>query len=334
MSTWPVLVDRHHADLFYAMQLQVEDRDGDDLFTPMGHDWWDEGYWRFGEVYGDDRLARQFLTPDGREMEPGLWLTFDPHHPERPIYGISLERARGIIWSRVIATVEENQRGFARFAREHAVEAGYFYHIGNANQPVDYSLRPTILSGPQLFDHQRTYRWRPPVRQDRVVSFVNLLPRIPEMWEPFVGLRERLPTYSFRSYGHDCPDGFLRPVANIAEEMAAAGWAYHDKTTGDGFGHVIAGWAAVGRPLIGHASYYRGQWAEPLWRDLETCIDLDRHSLDEAAAIIGDMTAGEHAHMSQRIRTIFDRLIEPREVPTIPIWSDNPDDVALLGLRP
>jgi hypothetical protein len=341
-----VLADRHHADLFYALQLQVENRDGDDLYTPMGHDWWDEGYWRFGQVYGDDRLAGQFLVSpiaEAREMEPGLWLTFDPHHPERPIYGVSLARARTMIWKSVIATVEENQSGFARFAREYAAEGGYLYHIGNANQPVDYTLRPSIISGPQLFDHHRTFRWRPPIRQDRIVSFVNLLPLVPEMWEGFAGLRDRLPGYGFRSYGHECPDGFLRPVANVAEEMAAAGWAYHDKVTGDGFGHVIAGWAAVGRPLIGHARYYRGQWAEPLWRDMETCIDLDRHSLEEAATIIEGMSKADHALMCANIRQEFAGLMKLNTVrlqyaimPTENIieWDPNPDDVALLGLRP
>ena len=52
--------------------------------------------------------------------------------------------------------------------------------------------------------------------------------------------------------GSKSPNGNLTPVGNVAEEMARATWAYHDKPTGDGFGHVIHNWAAVGRPLIGH----------------------------------------------------------------------------------
>ncbi len=107
--------------------------------------------------------------------------------------------------------------------------------------------------------------------QNRIVSFVNLLSRIPEAWASFAALQGLLPDYSFGSFGHDCPDGFLTPVAAIAEEMVRAKWGYHDKLSGDGFGHVIHNWAAIGRPLIGHGSYYRGQRAEGIlarWIDV------------------------------------------------------------------
>lgn len=305
-----VLVDRHHADLLYALQLMFEDRLGYDLFVPMGHEWWDEWYWRFGAVFGDDRLAQQFLAVQGEEIEPGLYLSFDDHHPERPVYGVSLERAKGMDWEAVVATVDDNQRGFHKFATEHA--ARYLYHIGNARQYIDEGLAPVILDGPQLFDFRRTFRYRKPVRMDRIVSFVNLLPFIQEVadgpyvcWERFVGLQERLPAYSFASFGHDCPDGLLKPVARIAEEMAHAGWAFHDKPTGDGFGHILANWAAVGRPLIGHASYYKGQWGESLWEDKRTCLDLDRHSIEEAASMIEDTTPEQHEWMCEAIREQF-----------------------------
>lgn len=302
-----ILTDRHHADLLYALQRDFEDDQGYSLFIPMGHEWWDEFYWRFGAVFGDDRLAQQFLTPQGREVEPGLWLTFDEHHPERPIYGISLERAKGVEWDSVLATVDDNQRGFHKFATEQG--ARYLYHIGNARQYIDERLAPLLLDGPQKFDHETTFRYRAPVRRNRIVSFVNLLPRIPEMWEGFCGLQERLGGFTFASFGHDCPDGLLKPVAAIAEEMSRAGFAYHDKVTGDGFGHILANWAAVGRPLIGHASYYAGQWGSVLWRDMETCIDLDRHSLDDVAVLVREMTPEDHERMCLAIRATLERAI-------------------------
>lgn len=309
-----ILVDRHHADLLYALQRDFEDDKGYSLFVPMGLEWWDEFYWRFGAVFGDDRLAQQFLTPQGREVEPGLWLTFDDHHPERPIYGVSLERAKEMEWDSVLATVDDNQRGFHKFATEQG--ARYLYHIGNARQYIDERLTPLLLDGPQKFDHETTFRYRPPVRRNRIVSFVNLLPFIQEVengpyicWERFVGLRERLPAHSFASYGHDCPDGLLKPVANIAEEMAHAGWAFHDKPTGDGFGHILANWAAVGRPLIGHASYYAGQWGSVLWKDMETCIDLDRHSLDDTAVLVREMSEQDHERMCLAIRVTLERAV-------------------------
>jgi hypothetical protein len=92
--------------------------------------------------------------------------------------------------------------------------------------------------------------------------------------------------------------------------MAATAWGWHDKQTGDGFGHSIHGWAAIGRPLIGHASYYRGQLAEDLWEDGVTCIDLDKHSIAEAVQIMEATSWEGHGAMCREIRARFDARID------------------------
>lgn len=320
-----ILCDRHHSDLLYSLQRLFEDRLGINLYIPVGYDWWRQNIWRFGEVFGDDRLAQQYLnTGSYREVESGLFLTFDPCHPERPLYGVTLEKARSWTWDFILATVQENERGFHRFAQE--VNAKYLYHVGNARQGIDWSLDPIILnstSSPtirsisgrdvyigQEFDHLTTFRYRKPQRLDRITSFMNLLSKIPECLESFEGLRELL-SFEFRMFGHECPDGFLKPVAAIAEEMARSGWAYHDKPTGDGFGHLIHNWAAVGRPLIGHGRYYQGQRAEIFWQDGLTCIDLDKHSISEAAEIIKSTSVSQHESMCEAIRDVFENAYDP-----------------------
>lgn len=318
-----ILVDRHHADLLYSLQRLFEDRLGFDLYIPIGHEWWDHGYWQFGAVFGDDRLAQQYLCIDAhwREAEPGIYLTFDNCHPERPVYGITLERARTWQWDCVLASVQENQVGFKRFASE--MGARYLYHVGNARQGIDWTLNPCLLdatgvflqgAGVQIsqeFDHHTTFRFRDIIPQNRIVSFVNLLPQLPEEWAAFSQLRALLPAYEFRSYGHQCPDGFLTPVAAIAEEMSRAAWGFQDKPTGDGFGHIIHNWAAVGRPLIGHGRFYQGQRAEAFWRDGITCIDLDKHSLEAAAVLVEMMTPEGHGGMCRSIRRTFERIYDP-----------------------
>ena len=317
-----VLADRHHADLYESLTVLFVDRLGGELFTPVGHEWWDEGYWRFGEVFGDDRLARQYLVVNDtwREVEPGLFLTFDQHHPARPLYGVTLALARQMKWDFACATVQENQDGLARFAKEQG--AKYLLQVGNTNQRIDWSLDPLVLNASEMpilgrgvaigqeFDHRGIFRYREPVETRRVASFVNLLPLIPPSWTPFEALREQLPDFRFRSFGHECPDGLLKPVAAIADEMSRTGWAYHDKMTGDGFGHIIHNWAAIGRPLIGHASYYGGQKAEPFWQDGVTCIDLDRHSLREAAEIMRSTTPDKHRQMCEAMRSTFDAIVD------------------------
>jgi hypothetical protein len=306
-----LLADRHHADLFYSLQLLFEDRLGIEVYTPIGHEWWDAGYWQFGIGWGDDRLAQQFLNLDPWRKAVSGWITEDEHHPGRPIHGIDLSLARTVAWDYVLATVQDNQQGFARFASE--VGAKYLYQVGNANQQIDRSLAPIVLDGAQEFDHLGTFRYREPKTSQRITSFVNLLPLIPEAWAPFAELQSLLPDHEFRSFGHECPDGFRKPVSSLADEMAEAGWAYHDKVTGDGFGHVIHNWAAVGRPLIGHARYYESQRAEPLWDDLVTCIDLDRHSIEEAAEIIQSTSPDQHEQMCRAIRDVLLTIYDPAE---------------------
>src|SRR3990167_6879522 len=107
------LVDRHHADLFYGLQRLFEDRLGYTVVTPIGHAWWDAGYWRFGEGYGDDRLARQFLDMAGwASVGYGLYVAHDDHHPDRRILGVMEPLPVDV----VVATVQDNQAGFARLA--------------------------------------------------------------------------------------------------------------------------------------------------------------------------------------------------------------------------
>jgi len=311
------LVDRHQADLYYSLQLLFEDRLGVELFTPIGHEWWDAGIWNFGRgTWPDDRLAAQYLNVAG--FEEG-WI-FDGHHPERPIFGITLEQARDVTWDYVIATVQDNQAGFRRFAYE--VGAKYVLQVGNTGQQIDWSLDPLALVSSEVpiagrgilyhqeFEAETTFRFRDlPADARAIRSFVNCFPSIP-CYASFEEARRLLPDFTFGVHGIDGPDGNIAPVSGIADLMAASGWGWHDKIHGDGFGHVIHNWAAIGRPLIGHAAHYRGLMAEGFWEDGVTCIDLDRYSVSDATRLVAEITADRqrHAEMSREIRRRFDRI--------------------------
>ena len=134
------------------------------------------------------------------------------------------------------------------------------------------------------------------------------MPRLDE-WPIAADLLARLP---FRSliYGIDGTDGNLHPVSEIAEAMARSAFALHLKVTGDGFGHVLHNWAAVGRPLVGRGRYYAGQRGERFWQDGVTSIDLDLRTPDESAALIREVWADKARYrgMCEAIRSEFDRI--------------------------
>ncbi len=313
-----VLIDRHHAGLFYSMQLLFEDRLDYIVWTPIGYEWWDAGYWQFGtHSWGDDRLARQFLNQD--PFEEGV--SRDPEFPETMIYGVTLEQARGMKWDAIVATVQDNQPGFHRFAQEHG--AKYVVQVGNTGQYIDWSLDPLVINNSEMpmlgrhvnvgqeFDSAGLYGFSEPTETHRIGSFVNCMPQI-ACWPLLERMQGKLPGFAWAIHGIDGPDGNIKPASAQAEIMRGCGWGWHDKAHGDGFGHVIHYWASIGRPLIGHASHYAGKRASVFWRDLETCIDLDRHGEDEAAALIRAISrdTDSHADMCRAIRAVFDETTD------------------------
>jgi hypothetical protein len=327
-----VLIDRHHAGLFYSLQL-LGDRLGWDVYTPVGFEWWDEDYWTFGrDAYGDARLRDQYLDVEDAAWSrwrqagtpwafgaDGLWRQRDRDYPDRDIIGVTLPQARTMHWDYVMATVQDNQHGFARFAREQG--ARYAYQVGNTNQEVDWSLDPIALVssevpilGRGVRYHQEmhpAYHWVDPKGSTkRIASFVNYATHT-ECWPTTVALSGLLRDHEWSLYGAGMPDGSLQPTTSVAHAMAGSDWALHDKPTGDGFGHVLWGWAAIGRPLIGHASHYAGKLGGVLWRDLETCIDLDRHSIEEAAEIIRGITPLRHLVMCKAIHAAYRQHYSP-----------------------
>lgn len=322
-----ILADRHHAGLLYSLQKLFEDRLKMNLYVPVGLDWWDAGYWRFGQVFGDDRLAQQYLVPNPpwHHGKNGSYLTYDVEFPNRPIWGISLTAARDMEWDFTLASVQENQHGYARFAREHGAKA--IYQVGNRGQQIDWTLDPLVIASAELiftdnakavryhqeYDKDTTFAPVDPRRSDlyQIRSFVNCFNSMPQEWGDFRRMEKLLPEFKFFVHGHDGRDGLIQPTEAVAATMAASGWGYHDKPQGDGFGHVIHYWASVGRPLIGNAKYYNGLFAGHLWEDGVTCIDL-RLGVHAAAEAIRSVSENpeRHAMMCRAIRARLDNLID------------------------
>lgn len=302
-----VLADRHHAGLFHSLQLMSR-RFEWTLYTPTGHEWWDAGIWRFGEVYGDDRLAQQYLM----HADP-----VDSEFPDWPIQFVTLAEAEQMPWAYVIASVQENQPGFTGFASRH--RAKMVMQVGNTGQYTDWHLNPLALVSSEMPIEGRGIRYhqemdpiefRPPPEKDgwqeTAASFVNCMPSMGACYQ--LMQQAQADGLVIGEYGIDGRDGVIKPNTALLDIMEAVGWGWHDKQQGDGFGHVIHSWAAVGRPLIGHASHYKGKMAERFWHDGITCIDLDRHSVAEAVRIVQATGPAKHAAMCRAIRTLFEDI--------------------------
>lgn len=316
-----ILVDRHHADLLESLHKLFEDRLGMTVYVPAGMDWQQQGYWRFGQGYPDGGagVAKQFLVDS---------LAVDDLQPHRTLRLLTLEEAQGMDFALVMATVPDNYDGFARFAKEKGARFGI--EVGNVNQWVDMRLDPFVLDSTGVYGHgtpftpefdmDGAFAYRAPNAAQRVSSFVNLFPRLP-CFGQFGEVISALPmSWAYRVYGHDGLDAFIKPTSDIADLMGQSSFGWHDKISGDGFGYVIHYWASVGRPLIGHASHYRGQVAADLWEDGVTCIDLDKHSPAETARLMEEIVADRDRHeemcftIAQRVRERIDFAADAQRV--------------------
>lgn len=299
------LIDYHHSDLAESLHRLLEDRLGIQVFVPYGMEWFEQGIWNFGRGHMGDGLARQFLMDD-REV--------DDLQPHRRLRRLTLEEARRMDFAVVLASVPDNYVGYHHFAQEKG--AKFVIEVGNVNQWVDRSLDPLVLDstgnfgGVQFtpeFDMDGAFRYQHPRPHKRVASMVNLFPHLP-CYPLYTETMTALHSWVGRVYGHGSDD-FLKGPNAMATHMADASFIWHDKISGDGFGYVIHYAASVGRPLIGHASHYRGQVAEDLWKDGVTCIDLDRHSPEETARLMEAIIADPERHemmcaaIATRVRT-------------------------------
>lgn len=311
-----VLADWHHPGLFESLRILFEDRFGWELYAPIGLEWASAGYWRFThEKWG---AADYLLDPSARPV--GRWSAAPvAEYPEHPRKLLTLAEADALRPDIVLASVAAHDHTFRKLADRYG--ARYVYQMGNAKQPpsrladlilasVRTPRRARTIPYHQEFDRRLfDYAAPTPTNRPRVSSFML---RLETASCDYRWLADS-PTVSWHGYGGVDPRAstYLSPMSSIAAAMREADFIWHDKRIGDGYGHVLHNAAALGRPLIGHASHYRAKLGEPYWKNLETAIDLDvvppRVALKLVERIVAD--PAWLTEMGLEIRDVFEREV-------------------------
>jgi hypothetical protein len=327
-DTVNVLADYHHPALYESLALLFEDRYKWRLFRPIGPEWKNEGYWSFINL--DMKLDwPDFLAVnEPKQFDDGFYRLRNHQYTQRTHKGVTLYGARAMNWGYVVASVWQNQEGFAKFASEQG--AMFVHQIGNDKHNVNWNLPARYLVSTtmevreamsvtyhQEFD-TKVYRYEPPRKGKRVANFVCRFDWEKEAYALFTEAKRLAPDLKWTDYGSLYGD--IVRQSEVADAMRATAFIWHDKPMGDGFGHVIHNAAAVGRPLIGHGRYYKGKMGEVFWRDLETCIDLDKHPLPEAIELVRDIVDSPRRHqrmceaMAQTFRDNVDYKAEAKKI--------------------
>lgn len=304
-----IFSDRHHGALTKSLKMLFEDRLGHELYFPHGREWFEEGYWMIAKPYNDNPVTiNQYLVA--------------PTDEKRVTYQGFLEGDFDVM----IASYNNHVRPYHELLKRHQLKTKLIHQMGN-EWPVDWRLVKNLLgsimpasvpSGTNaIFYHQEfdldTFHYAPPSNKKICRSFVHSLiehEMYKQDWLDFQELEKLLPEYKFESYGILCRDGISKKQEDIAEVMRETKWGIHLKNNGDGYGHVIHNWFAVGRPVVYRSSHYEKKLAQALLIDMQTGIDLDRHSLQDTAKIINDMSDAQYLKMCNRVHNRFKEVVD------------------------
>lgn len=313
-----VFVDFHHASLLQSFINLFEKRLGGAVYRPIGTAWHKNGFWK---VYDHPATVQQFLgigaaTPDNSRplnnvrSKDGAIYNCQDIDSGTTNKAITLEGFFAMDIDIVIASLPYHLEPFKKLCEMHPNKPKLIYQIGNA-WTVEAGLAPNIMASAKItgvpeninfieyhqeFDtkifhpsiSREGHPWPTPdfniMPQPQIASFVNVFngqEHFKDDYKLFEEVERQMPGFVFKSYGGQCRDGAIGPSRVLAEEMRQTRFIWHTKAGGDGFGHIIHNAAAVGRPLIVKAEYYRGKMAEPLLKDGLTCITIDGLSIND-----------------------------------------------------
>lgn len=311
-----ILADYHHSALWQSLTLLFEGRLGHELYHPWGLEGWFPEYWKIAEPYKNDpSTAKQFL--EGA-------LPNDGTKPIQKARSVAFSEFRDTKFDVIVATYYPHIDVYRDLIAKFQPQAKLIVHYGNdwpfhpATKNLLASTAPFSVppSTNAVFYHQEfdTSLFCPTMGslKNQVTSFSNALPTNPlfeQDWKDYQEFKS-LCDLECKSYGGSCEDGSLAYPLEVAQEMKQSMWGFHLKTGGDGFGHVIHNWAAVGRPLIFRGSQYKGKLAEPFLRHKVTGIDLDEMSVLSAVGFIRFGYNDARERYGMNLREIFEEVVD------------------------
>jgi len=325
-----VFTDYHHGDLYFSLQLLFERRLGFALYRPIGLEWFQQGYWKIAEPYGNAAdTINQYLAINklgwnpyknlnGQHyIEDGVYNVYDPGHG---CYqkAITVEKFASMKFDIILPTYEPHEVPFLKLRDTYQPGAKMMAQIGNWHQKsrlpyvihsAPYAAQPgqRVVYYHQEIDPALFSYSAPDPATRRVYSFVNCLPHAPT----YHAYKAALLDVEMKAYGAGSPDGPVSGSAGVASKMREANVGWHLKPF-DGFGHTAMGWFAIGRPVVTTMSDVVGSGGDALslFEPGVTCLNVEAGDLASNCAAIRRMLQPEENLMwSQRVQRRFSDII-------------------------
>lgn len=327
-----VFTDLHHGDLYYSLHRLFVERLGFELYRPIGFEWFDEGYWKIAEPYGNARdTINQYLyiNNDGyvpyvnlngtNYFEDGVYYVWEPGHKYYQ-RAITLDQFKAMQFDIIIPSIASHEDPFEKLRKQYQPDAKLVVHMGNGGQRT--AARNVMYSIPYdpmphqnaVFMHQELdptiYQFTEPNPDTKNIwSMVNCLP-FRSTYEQYKAL---MPDCDFKAYGAGSPEGPLNGSKGVGAKMVEANIGWQLKKLG-GLGHTAMGWFMSGRPVITKMSENRRSGGEALllFEPGVTCLDIEAHTPEENVRLIREML--EHnKEWGLRAKQRFDEIINYEE---------------------
>lgn len=331
-----IFVDFHHPALYYSLYLLFEKRLGHKLFRPIGIDWINKGYWKITNLcvntYQISEKLKECLIPNAKlpyadECQNKIKDKTDMYYIIEesgavPITqrAVTLNQFKKMRFDLIISSFVDNIAPFKAISKEYQDNIKVIAQVGNVlwqdkcfeDVPVMASVLPSkdynakeIIFYKQEIDTDIFFPFNEPP-DNTISSFVSMMNVFTEDMNDFKSIEKRLsPKYNFLCYGKESRDGYLTKQKEVADIMRKSKFGINLKTIGDGFGHVIHDWFAVGRPVIFRANHYRGKLVGLLLKHLQTGLDLDVIEIDNCIDIINNISEEDYSKMCANVKNEF-----------------------------
>ena len=288
-------------------------------------EWYEKGFWN---IYPHIDTAKQYLDlqsvyvpKDGTPVlneQVGFKdvYTMEDKHNNSSHKAITFEMFQNAPIDIVIASIPQHIKPYQELARMNG--AKFIFQMGNVFPEVNLNEIPNLMANtlpdniPPTCNYIKYHQEidldifkpsdLPPTKL--ITNFINILGRN-NGYTDYLSLKAEMPDWDFKSYGAQNDDGVMNTTQEIATQMQRSAWGFHSKAMGDGFGHILYDWFACGRPIITRSSDYKGKLGEELLVDMETCLDLDKHSYNEIYSIIGSLSPTKYDWMCQQVHNRF-----------------------------
>ncbi len=302
-----VLADYHHGDLYYSLHSLFEKRLKMNLFRPLGLEWFNKGFWKVAEPYGNppDTINQGLGIPKeiwSRDKEPiqkyGDSQLIDGvyHIPAKApgeYYiqkGITFEKFLKMDFDFIVATYFGHELPYVHLVQKYKPNAVYIRQIGNALSRPKYCRNVLLATNTPMPpkvnyikyhpEHHKDYCYAPPTNHDVIKSFIAAPLAEPDI--PLFYKYERgLPEFTFKMHGIGGREGVISGDL-MPQTIKDSAFVWHVKRAGCG-GFVARQALACGRPCIIRKSYCYDHHTltRDLFEDSVNCIDLDLGTMNE-----------------------------------------------------